>query len=319
MNKVAIIIPGYNCEQYISKCLNSILLQDDTEYTIFFIDDGSTDSTRSIVTAIKDERIKYIHQSNSGVSAARNRGLALAEDYEYIMFVDSDDWLEENAFITIRQCIEKSNDADYIVFDWNEYHLCNGEKKRTSCKMNDNFRQGISRDFLIKHLARSRSGGSPWGKLFKNEIIKKYNLRFVDNLPYAEDYLFNIAFLTVAQTVFYCPKAIYGYNCYQIGARAKFRKNLMDIFIEIEEEKSKLLFDLREDLYNENFAEQLEQLSVALLNLKQNSFSRQERRAEIIKAKNFLDEHNYGLLDIVKAQVNLKIKAFIVLFKYFIA
>lgn len=238
MNEIAIVIPGYNCEKYIQKCIDSILSQNYTDYTIFFIDDGSQDSTKRIVSSIKNEHLVYEYQINAGVSSARNRGLQLAKKFKYVMFVDADDWLESGALETAKQCIEQSNNSDYILFDWNEYRINNGKKKCVHCKMNNDFKENTTLECVYKHMARSRRGGSPWGKLFKNTIIIEHELKFIADLPYAEDYLFNLSFLQKAKDAYYCPQAIYGYNCYQTGARAKFRKDLMDIYIHIEKKKA---------------------------------------------------------------------------------
>lgn len=314
MNKIAIIIPGYNCENYIQKCLDSILSQEYTDYSIFFIDDGSIDSTRNIVTSIKDERLIYDYQTNSGVSAARNRGLCLAKEFEYIMFVDADDWLEKGALEIIINCIKESNNADYILFDWNKYRIRDGKKECIYCKMNERFTEDVTLECLNRHMVRSRSGGSPWGKLFKNKIITANKLEFIVDLPYAEDYLFNLSFLQRAKTVFYCPKPLYGYNCYQTGARAKFRKNLMDIYIRIEEEKMKLFSPSNMEYSDLLTAELIEQLSVALQNLWNSSFSSTERKVEKIKAKEFLKAHNISFTETIRAKTNIKVKIYTMLF-----
>lgn len=319
MKKLAIIIPGYNCEKYISVCINSILTQDFKDYTVFFIDDGSTDSTKSIVTAIQDARLKYIYQTNSGVSIARNNGLLQARDFEYVMFIDADDWLEKGALNIIITSIVQSQHADYLLFDWNKYRIRDGESECIRCKIDDRFKHNLTRNDLLKHFARSRSGGSPWGKLFKNEIIQKNNLKFKEGLPYAEDYLFNIAFIKCSNTVFYSPKTIYGYNCYQIGARAKFRKNLIDIFIEIENEKKDLLLNYRKELKDYVLAEELEQLTISIQNLNHDSFSKQEKKCEKKKAYRFLEDRNIGLADIIRSETNIKVKMYVIIFRSFMA
>ena len=319
MKKLAIIIPGYNCEKYISVCINSILTQNFNDYTVFFIDDGSTDSTKSIVTSIQDYRIQYIYQTNSGVSVARNNGLLHAREFEYVMFIDADDWLEKDALTIVADSIIKSRKADYILFDWNEYKICDYKKECIRCKVNNYFKHDLTCDDLLKHFARSRSGGSPWGKLLKNKIIEKNGLKFKERLPYAEDYLFNIAFLNCANTVFYCPQTIYGYNCYQTGARAKFRKNLIDIFIEIETEKKNLFSNYSEDLEKDILAEELEQLTISLRNLNHNSFSKQERKCEKKKAYQFLEDRNIGLTDIISSETNIKVKMYVIIFIFFMA
>lgn len=314
MKKLAIIVPGYNCEAYIQKCLNSILNQKYQDFTVFFVDDGSTDSTRKIVTAIKDERLIYIYQLNAGVSAARNNGLVASKDYEYVMFVDADDWIEKDSLATIADCVNKSGNADYILFDWNEYRDANGEKEPVHCKMNDDFKDNFTLESILKHLARSRTGGSPWGKVFRNEIILNNNLRFIEGLPYAEDYLFNISFLQNAKNVNYYPITIYGYNCTHIGARAKFRKNLIDIYIQIEREKIRLYSAIYNEYSDMLLAEQLEQMTIALRNLGHTSFSHKERELERAKVKDFFNEQNIGIRKLIKSNTNIKVKAYVLLF-----
>lgn len=241
-------------------------------------------------------------------------GLQLAKEFEYVMFVDADDWLEEGALEIAARCIEQSNKADFILFDWNEYRIHKGEKECVYCKMNNNFTINITMESLRKHMARSRAGGSPWGKLFRNKVITEWGMEFIANLPYAEDYLFNLSFLLNAENVFYCPRAIYGYNCYQSGARAKFRKNLMDIYTQIEDEKFKLFSVTGSEYSGLLMAELLEQLSIALLNLRNASFSSEERKNEKIKAKQFLKIHHVRIGDVIKSKTNIKVKTYVIMF-----
>ena len=95
MNKISIIIPVYQVEKYIKRCLDSILSQTYSNLEIILIDDGSRDMSGKICDeyAIKDSRIKVIHQDNAGVSVARNKGLDICTG-DYVTFVDSDDFLE---------------------------------------------------------------------------------------------------------------------------------------------------------------------------------------------------------------------------------
>lgn len=314
MDTLAIIIPGYNCEKDIEKCLRSILTQAHLDYTIFFIDDGSTDDTKNIVKNIKNKHVKYIYQNNSGVSVARNKGLVNAKNFEYIMFVDADDWFEDGAFNIIEQTIQDSKRADYILFDWNEYYIEKNIRKRKECKMNGDFSCKTEIEDIKNHLLRSRSGGSPWARLFKNKIIEENDINFIEGLPYAEDYLFNLTFLKNAQTVYYNPVPIYAYNCFESGARAKFRKNLVDILIIIESEKKKLFFNDFHKYEMLIMSELLEQVTIALRNLTHQEFSSRERKIEKRKIKKFLNEWNVSIKYILKMEVNIKIKLYLILF-----
>lgn len=112
---ISIIVPVYNVEPYVSKCLESILRQTYQNIEIIIIDDGSTDGGSDICDAYahKDKRIKVIHQSNEGVSGARNVGLRIAKG-EFIGFVDSDDWIEADMYEYLLQNIQQQ-DADIAI------------------------------------------------------------------------------------------------------------------------------------------------------------------------------------------------------------
>ena len=101
---ISVIVPVYNVEKYLNKCLDSIISQTYTNLEIILIDDGSTDNCGKICDeyASKDKRIKVIHKENAGVSSARNYGIQCATG-DWIMFVDSDDWIEFDAINSIRR------------------------------------------------------------------------------------------------------------------------------------------------------------------------------------------------------------------------
>lgn len=114
---VSIIVPAYNTEQYIEKCLNSLLMQTYQHFEVLLIDDGSNDATTEICQgfANKDSRIRFFQQTHAGVSCARNRGL-LEMNGEYLAFLDSDDWLEPEALQSLITKAEE-NDADIVFFN----------------------------------------------------------------------------------------------------------------------------------------------------------------------------------------------------------
>ena len=117
-SKISIIVPVYNAEKYLVECLNSLVEQTYKNIEIILIDDGSIDNSAKICDeyAKKDERIKVVHQKNSGVSVARNNGLDMHTG-DYVMFVDSDDWIELNTCeILINNII--SNDKDILIYNY---------------------------------------------------------------------------------------------------------------------------------------------------------------------------------------------------------
>ena len=107
---ISVIIPVYNVEQYVESCLNSVIDQSYTNLEIILVDDGSTDRSGEICGqyALKDSRIKVIHEENAGLGEARNRGLRIASG-DYICFVDSDDWIEEDYCKELAQAAERTN------------------------------------------------------------------------------------------------------------------------------------------------------------------------------------------------------------------
>lgn len=114
--KISVIVPIYNVEKYIEKCINSIINQTYKDLEIILVDDGSTDSSGKICDeyAKKDKRIKVIHKKNGGVSSSRNIALTIANG-DYITWIDSDDWIEKDTYSKLADIILK-NKADIIQF-----------------------------------------------------------------------------------------------------------------------------------------------------------------------------------------------------------
>ena len=119
MDKISVVVPVYNVEKYLRKCIDSIINQTYKNLEIILVDDGSPDKCGEICDeyAKKDNRVKVIHKKNAGVSSARNDGIDNATG-EYIIFVDSDDWLEDNA---IEIMVDKLNEYDYDCVFCNFY------------------------------------------------------------------------------------------------------------------------------------------------------------------------------------------------------
>ena len=107
---VSVIIPIYKVEQYLARCIDSVLRQTVSDLEIILVDDGSPDACGAICDeyAKKDDRIRVIHKENGGLSSARNAGIKIAKG-EYIAFVDSDDWIDENFIKLLKEALEKEN------------------------------------------------------------------------------------------------------------------------------------------------------------------------------------------------------------------
>lgn len=175
---ISIIIPVYNAEEYLDECIKSIVSQEFKDLEIILVDDGSTDKSPLICNkfAQTDSRIKVFHKENEGVSIARNIGLQNCHG-EWLMFVDSDDYLLPNAISTLYDVAQK-NESD-VAFG-NVYQLKGTEKKA----MFD------LHEFCSSNVVDTLPSFALWGYLIKREPIARHHLKFTDGLAYSEDALF---------------------------------------------------------------------------------------------------------------------------------
>lgn len=219
--KVSIIVPVYNVENYLRKCLDSIINQTLKNIEIICINDGSTDNSLSILEeyASKDERIIVINQENAGVSSARNRGLEIATG-EYIAFVDSDDWLEPECYELAVSEFQKDPENDLICWGANVINSRNASEKEF-LNAQDWYKANESGKQLLQSQFVERLPGSLWNYLFKSSIIKQYNLKF-SNYKLGEDLLFVMLYLGNTETIYYIKKELYNYRLTSNSAMQKY-------------------------------------------------------------------------------------------------
>ena len=196
MSRLAVIVPVYNVEKLLPRCLDSILAQTFRDFTLILVNDGSTDGSGKICDeyAKKDERIRVIHKENGGVSSARNAGLDAA-DGEYITFIDSDDAIPQEYLETLYGAASGSG-ADIAVCD---VVMINGEEEtgRFSCKHST--MTGVEGLELL--LSRREINSGPYAKLIKSKTIS--GIRFPKMKTY-EDMIFNIAIFSNVQKIVNC-------------------------------------------------------------------------------------------------------------------
>lgn len=205
--KITIIVPVYNAEEYLDRCMNSILDQEFSSYEVILVDDGSTDASGLICDRYSgtDPRFITVHQKNSGVSAARNAGLNLAQG-EYVMFLDSDDALLPYA---LDELMSNSNDEDVIIGGYGVF-IENVPKKEIKPKATVSYKGSQYPHFFQDNILRNcEMLDSPWAKLFKRKVIGK--TRFSEQLNYAEDKLFVFEVLAKSSSVMTVSSAVYGY------------------------------------------------------------------------------------------------------------
>ena len=216
--KISVIIPVYNSEKYIERCLNSIINQTYKNLEIILLNDGSTDKSYSIIEEYKklDSRIKLINQNNQGVAKTRNKGI-LNSTGELIMFVDNDDYLDCDY---IKKLYDEIEDNDVIV---------SGYKRVTDKKI-------IYKKKIKKNNWGKFENVAPWGKLIKRNYLVKNNIQFYD-YSIGEDIIFNFKLYTATKKIKIISN--YGYNWYYNNnsvsntRQKKFNKNILILLDEM--------------------------------------------------------------------------------------
>lgn len=177
MVDISVIVPIYNAEKYLNKCVDSLINQTKKELEFILVNDGSTDKTEEIIKLYKDSRIKYFKNKNQGIGKTRNFGIEKATG-KYIMFLDSDDYLKNNACEILYKSVEKT-DADLAICDFYKIYDSGVEEKIKLLSFKPTtLRKTPS---LVNEINLA-----PWNKLYKKELITKNKIKFVENLKYED-------------------------------------------------------------------------------------------------------------------------------------
>lgn len=187
---ISVIVPIYNIEKWLQRCIDSILAQTYRDFELLLIDDGSTDSSGAICDeyAEKDSRVRIVHKPNGGVSSARNLGLDKARG-EWIAFCDADDYVSPHYLKNLYEAADTENVDlvfNYAVVD------CNGKAEKESYPEKDLTLNEISVLFLHNDLIWHTS---TWSKLFKSSIIKDCNIQYIEEVHIGEDALFLFTYI----------------------------------------------------------------------------------------------------------------------------
>ncbi len=219
MIDVSVIIPCYNAEDYIDKCLNIILSDKLKNIEVILINDGSKDNTINKLNKYKKEykQIKIIDQENAGQAIARNRALSKAKG-KYIMFVDIDDFLEKDALYKMFTAAEK-NKSDYVYCDFYKHYEKSDEVFRNN-KIQDTKKNAILANY------------APWGKLISRELIKEIDFKFLEGKIFED---IAVMPLTAAKSKkpYYLAEPLYYYNLANVNSTIrtpKYKKKYEDIF-----------------------------------------------------------------------------------------
>ncbi len=296
MAYLSIIIPVYNAEKYLRKCVDSILSQSFEDYELILVDDGSTDKSGEICDeyAVKDKRVKTLHVGNGGPSKARNYALNLANG-EYVEFIDSDDCLIENSLQEMYEISKEQKEsviiANSVVVDENNkvlqpLYLKNNGTKNVSGLLSSI--TPLNKAILLHYL---------WNKWYRRQIIEDNNIRFDEKLRLGEDFIFNCKVFGEINTIAINKNNLYYYykrNNESLSSKFNFdelnRRRVMDTaFINLFKEKE--IFDINQDHIEEMIG------AIALSSIRAvESKNSPRRRQQLQYVKGFLNSEYHSYL-----------------------
>ncbi len=261
MCDVSVVIPVYNIdERALRQCVNSIIEQKGVNFEIFIIDDGSKEKCAQLCDSLrnKNHQIEVIHQSNQGVSVARNEGIQRAKG-KWIAFVDGDDWIEPDMLSAMVECGNR-NKADIVLcdcyinyskkqiktyfFDEKELSLANCSKERFILQ------------FMCSRIYNDGNGvadsGAPWAKLYRSSFIRERKLCFHKELRRMQDNIFNLYAYEYAKSIVYIHKPLYHYRKSINSGFFRYNPDIAAIYDLVFKEISNYIFLFNKDsLFND--------------------------------------------------------------------
>lgn len=202
MPRISVIIPVYNSERYVGKCIESVQAQTYTDWQMILVDDGSKDKSLEVCQryADQDNRISVIHQENAGPGIARNTGIAKAIG-NYVVFIDSDDYIEKEYFSLLSK-----HDEDVVFINVQNVDESGRVVRRDFMSNNQN----LSKDTILR---RQMTGRINWGgvrKCLKLDVIRQYGIKYTEH-KIGEEALYSFQVLLFAKSVAFIDKALYSY------------------------------------------------------------------------------------------------------------
>lgn len=284
MADISIIVPIYNAQNCIEKCIDSIINQTKKELEIILINDGSTDDTDKIIKKYNDKRIKYFINNNCGIGSTRNFGIEKATS-KYILFIDSDDYLELDACEKLYKKIE-ADKSDIVVYNFNKIEKDIVEKVTIQPFLKTKL---MNTPHILLDINMS-----PWNKLYKRELIIKNKIRFVENLKY-EDAPFVAEALYKAENISYLNEYLYNYIIHSNSETTIRDKKMFDII--------KIVDIIRKKLNEPYLTDTINKLTVRILT---NYTIQQRYNKNKIERNKFIDKAFDYLKNNVKDYKNNK-------------
>lgn len=269
MTDISIIVPVYNAEKYLKKCLDSLVNQTKKELEFILINDGSTDKSEEIIKTYKDKRIKYFKHKNQGIGKTRNLGIEKSSG-KYIMFLDSDDYFSNDACEILYKEAEKEK-ADLIVFDY--YRVEKGNLNEVKIESFNAANIKDDPNLLLK------VNLGPCNKIYKSDLIKNNDIKFEENLKY-EDTLFVVKAIYNAKKIIKLNRFLHYYMIHEKSETTVRDERVFDIL--------KIVDKIRNYLKNDELIkDSVDKLTVKILT---NYTIQQRYQSDKNIAMKFIDE-----------------------------
>jgi glycosyltransferase involved in cell wall biosynthesis len=207
---VSVIVPVYQAEKYLRRCLDSIIVQTFTDWECILVDDGSTDGSASICDdyACQDSRFIVVHKNNEGVGSARKTGLETAKG-NYVIHADADDWVDPDWLLALYQQIEREK-ADMAICDYERIHVDKPER----CK---GCLDTLKNEDLLEGMLNGSVWGVCWNKMVRRDCFERYQINFRPEMTYWEDLYVTCSLIVKGIHITYIPKMLYHYDCSHNG------------------------------------------------------------------------------------------------------
>ncbi|WP_304960424.1 glycosyltransferase [Thomasclavelia cocleata] len=322
-NLISVIIPVYNVEKYLHRCVDSVIYQTYSKLEIILVDDGSTDISSIICDDYqkKDKRIRVIHKKNSGAASSRNEGLSIAQG-DYITFVDSDDYIELDMYENM-MCINEKYNCDLVLCD------CYKENKSKRDIFTHNIREGYyDKEMLYKEyfptLLMTNSVDYPATIsncvcLFNRLLLDKHRIFYKDGLRFSEDLLFGSQVMYYANSFYYMKNHCYYHYVYNPTSVTNiFYKNKWDIMKQLHVEVEKFFLSLKDY----NFQRQVDLVLLYIVyncigNIKTSALDKKIKINEIKNILENVDVRNmFFRIKINSLDVSWKLKLITIVYKY---
>ena len=229
--KASIIITAYNIEEYVERCIVSAINQSEKDIEIIIVNDGSTDGTLEILNRYSylDKRVKIVNKNNEGISKARYDGFKISKG-EFVIFVDGDDWIELDTIEKL-YCTAKDNYSDIVIcnfcFAYENGNISRGELRESNYV-----------DMIFDKMLIGQATPYLWNKFIKRDFIVKNNIKFDENLNYAEDLLLLIKFYILNPKISIYNGHLYNYYQRKNSITKSTNKKVLDVIISIEKIKN---------------------------------------------------------------------------------